>query len=178
MWGLSSLTRDWTRPLKWKLGVLITGPPGKSRGALTMDGSHPTIRWPYLDPTTDSSKQEGPGQGKEGLWQHSPISNLQNAVPKMPPGEWKGEVLHMSHIQVVAPGWGWETKSGSATSDQGLLLTLQAPTVAGIDWPPATRPQCGQATHTWGRTRSCPPTSPGGLDYRTYGSSNSYYPEL
>ena len=34
-----------------------------------MDSSHPTIRWPCLDPTTDSSKQEGPGQGREGLQQ-------------------------------------------------------------------------------------------------------------
>ena len=56
-------------PLKWKPGVLTTGPPGKSQGALTMDGSHPTIGWPCLDPTMNSSKQEGPGQGREGLRQ-------------------------------------------------------------------------------------------------------------
>ena len=57
----------------------------------------------------------------------SPASNLQNAVPKMPPGEWEGEVLHMSNIQVIAPGWGWETRRRSATSDQGLLLTHKPP---------------------------------------------------
>lgn len=41
-------------------------------------------------------------QGREGLGGSSPVSNLQNAVPKMPPGVWERKVLHVADFQVVA----------------------------------------------------------------------------
>lgn len=32
----------------------------------------------------------------------SPVSNLQDSVPKVPPGVWVGEALHVPHVHVVA----------------------------------------------------------------------------
>lgn len=65
------------------------------------------------NPTTDSSKLfrglfkncQGAGQGGPAGGS-SPISNLQDTVPKVPAGEWEGEVLYVPHVQVVAPGGG------------------------------------------------------------------------
>lgn len=71
----------------------------------------------------DSSIQEDPGALPDlarlgcrgpgalpwlcGAWGHSsPVSNLQDAVPEMPPGGWEGEVSHVPHFQIVAGGPG------------------------------------------------------------------------
>ena len=130
-----------------------------------MDGPHPTIC--CLGPTTDSSKQEGPGQGREDLRRQltrfQPARRgTQNASRRV---EWR------SFARVAHPGCSSrlglrDTRTRSATSGQGH--PHDHPGTAVVDWPQPTCPQWAasppktslpspQAAHTRGRAGSPSP---------------------